>query len=114
MTFRKKDYHMVYNCRVVMVDDPTNKYSGNYDLTRSIDRSYDEEVTNNILVNDGKRKEAFLTGRFCPDLHSEQMCTDCEQLEESYKELCLIDPCLVVGGGERGQCYKLLGELIKK
>ena len=106
---------VVYNCRVVMVGDLKTNLSGNHDLNRSIDRSHNEEVTNNIIVNNGNRNEAFLTGRYCTDLPSEHdpICNACEQLEESYKELCLIDPCLMAREVDRGQCYRLIAELLK-
>jgi hypothetical protein len=85
-------------------------------LTRSIERSYDEEDTTNDVENDGNTIEAFLTGRYCPEIAGENdpVCSACEELEESYKELCLIDPCLVAREVDRGQCYRLIAELLKR
>ena len=105
----------VYHCRVHFTGDPENNHSGNDDLTRSIERSYNEEDTTNIVENNGKTNEAFLTGRYCPDLPGENdpVCTACEELEESYKELCLIDPCLMAREVDRGQCYSRITELLK-
>ena len=95
---------IVYQCRVLFLGDARQTVS------------YNQDDTTNKLVNDGKTNEDFLTVKFCPNLPSEhdEVCRACEQLNESYKELCLIDLCLMAGVWDRSQCYRLIGELLKR
>ena len=91
------------------------------DVTENVDRSDDND---NILNKPHKKSEEdpskhLLDGsaRSCPDLPYpyDLMCLACVEMEldQDMKELCLVDPCLVVSEveGGRGECYKLVEEL---